>query len=96
MAEIKFNIGLINDEAVSSSISSEAKVSDLRREALSYFNLNHESDISVDGDSLMLINVTRDEVMGNGHIDKWVEEGDEVRVIPEQFAGHPPGRRDSG
>jgi hypothetical protein len=86
MADIKFNIGLINDEAVASSISTDAKVSDLRREALSYFNLN-ESDVSVEGDSLMLINVTREQVLGNGNIGKWVEEGDEVRVIPEQYAG---------
>ena len=87
MADIKFNIGLINDEAVASSISTDAQVSDLRREALSYFNLNQDTDISVEGDSLMLINVTREEVMGNGSIGKWVEEGDEVRVIPEQYAG---------
>ena len=102
MAEINFNIGLVNDEVVRGAISGDARVSDLRSEARSYFNLhydsspNHESDVSVKGDSLMLINVTRDVVMGTGLIDEWLDEGDEVRVVPEQFAGNKTGGGGSG
>jgi hypothetical protein len=96
MAEINFSISLGNDDAIPGTISATATDADLRAEVISYFDLNHASDVSVEADSLMLINATRGVVIGNGRIDEWIDEGDCVQAIPEQFAGCKAGGRGSG